>query len=135
MNFGHVIYDVFSSHNDAHMNNMMMDRNDTTAESLILIDFDNTQYGYRFAILWCSNILLWIFFRAFDWAYHLGYVSKIKYGWNHEQIDIDGKYFLSDEEINEWLEIYKDNVDSPDVTMEQLWTEFNMHMPYVALGM
>ena len=74
-------------------------------------------------------------FRAFDWAYHLGYVSKIKYGWDHEQIEIDGKYFLSDEEINEWLEIYKDNIDSPDVTMDQLWTEFNMHMPYIALGM
>ena len=26
---------------------MMMDRNDTTAESLILIDWDLTQYGYR----------------------------------------------------------------------------------------
>ena len=25
----------------------MMDRNDTTAESLILIDWDLTQYGYR----------------------------------------------------------------------------------------
>ena len=46
-----VIFDEYLSHNDAHMNNMMMDRNDTTAESLILIDFDNTQYGYRFAIL------------------------------------------------------------------------------------
>ena len=45
-----VIYDDYLSHNDAHMNNMMMDRNDTTAESLILIDFDNTQYGYRFTI-------------------------------------------------------------------------------------
>ena len=76
-----------------------------------------------------------ILFRAFDWAYHLGYVSKIKYGWNHEQIEIDGKYFLSDEDINEWLEIYKDNVDAPDVTLEQLWLEFNLHMPYVALGM
>ena len=44
------ICDVFLSHNDAHMMNMMMDRNDTTAESLILIDFDNTQYGYRYTI-------------------------------------------------------------------------------------
>ena len=74
-------------------------------------------------------------FRAFDWAYHLGYVSKIKYGWNYEQIEIDGKYFLSDEDINEWLEIYKDNVEAPDVTLEQLWLEYNLHMPYVALGM
>ena len=139
------------------MNNMMMDRNDSTAESLILIDFDNTQYGYRYTKLfkiWTSNNhhrcmplnrylsiefhhrnIKIILFRAFDWAYHLGYVSKIKYGWNHEQIEIDGKYFLSDEDINEWLEIYKDNVDAPDVTLEQLWLEFNLHMPYVALGM
>ena len=36
--------------------------------------------------------------------------------------------------INEWLEIYKDNVDASDVTVEQLWLEFNLHMPYVALG-
>ena len=35
------------SHNDPHAGNMMMDRNDTTAESLILIDWDLTQYGYR----------------------------------------------------------------------------------------
>ena len=35
------------SHNDPHPGNMMMDRNDTTAESLILIDWDLTQYGYR----------------------------------------------------------------------------------------
>ena len=35
------------SHNDLHAGNMMMDRNDTTAESLILIDWDLTQYGYR----------------------------------------------------------------------------------------
>ena len=35
------------SHNDGHGGNMMMDKNDTTADSLILIDWDMTQYGYR----------------------------------------------------------------------------------------
>ena len=35
------------SHNDLHAGNMMMDKNDTTADSLILIDWDLAQYGYR----------------------------------------------------------------------------------------
>ena len=38
----------------------MMDDDDTSADSLILIDFDQTAYGYR----------------AFDWAYHLHYASS-----------------------------------------------------------
>lgn len=57
-----VIYDDYLSHNDAHMNNMMMDRNDTTAESLILIDFDNTQYGYRYTILYDDKVTLYIIY-------------------------------------------------------------------------
>ena len=35
------------SHNDAHASNVMMDKDDTTGETLILIDFDLTAYGYR----------------------------------------------------------------------------------------
>ena len=35
------------SHNDAHSSNVMMDKDDTTGETLILIDFDLTAYGYR----------------------------------------------------------------------------------------
>ena len=35
------------SHNDAHSSNIMMDKDDTSGETLILIDFDLTAYGYR----------------------------------------------------------------------------------------
>ena len=35
------------SHNDAHAGNMMMNKTDFTGESLILIDWDITHYGYR----------------------------------------------------------------------------------------
>ena len=38
---------LFFRHNDPNPGNMMMDRDDFTAESLILIDWDLTQYGYR----------------------------------------------------------------------------------------
>ena len=41
----------FFRHNDPNPSNMMMDRDDFTFESLILIDWDLTQYGYRS----CSN--------------------------------------------------------------------------------
>ena len=36
------------SHNDAHSSNVMMDKDDTTGETLILIDFDLAAYGYRY---------------------------------------------------------------------------------------
>ena len=35
------------SHNDPHFGNIMIDEGDYTGESLILIDYDNTRYGYR----------------------------------------------------------------------------------------
>ena len=35
------------SHNDATTGNVMMDKNDTSGESLLLIDFDLATYGYR----------------------------------------------------------------------------------------
>ena len=41
---------------------MMMDKNDTSTETLILIDWDWTQYG----------------FRAFDLAYHMYYASFVR---------------------------------------------------------
>ena len=43
--------------------------------------------------------------------------------------------FMSAEEINEWLSIYKDNVGDDDLTIEELLLEFNLFMPYVALGL
>ena len=68
------------SHNDLHAGNMMMDRNDTTAESLILIDWDLTQYEYRpsFTML---NLLqpmdhrLWFSFHT----YRLRVVSNFRH--------------------------------------------------------
>ena len=47
---------MFFSHNDAHGGNMMRDKNGT-ADTITLIDFDLTGYG----------------FPAFDWAYFLYY--------------------------------------------------------------
>ena len=38
------------SHNDAHAGNMMMNKTDFTGESLILIDWDITHYGYRIVL-------------------------------------------------------------------------------------
>ena len=49
------------AHNDPHAGNMMMDRNDTTGQSLILIDWDLCQYGYR----------------VFDLAYYMFYGSFV----------------------------------------------------------
>ena len=47
---------MYFSHNDAHGGNMMRDKNGT-ADTITLIDFDLTGYG----------------FPAFDWAYFLYY--------------------------------------------------------------
>ena len=43
--------------------------------------------------------------------------------------------FMSDEDINEWLSIYKDNVGDENLTTDELLLEFNLFMPYVALGL
>ena len=50
-------------HNDGHPGNMMIDDDDYTGESFVLIDFDNANYGYR----------------AFDWSYHIGYMGFINH--------------------------------------------------------
>ena len=49
-------------HNDPHLGNMMIDEGDSTGDSLVLFDFDNTKYGYR----------------AFDFVYHFNYHSISK---------------------------------------------------------
>ena len=53
------------------------------------------------------------------------------------QMVIDGvsDSFMSDEDINEWLSIYKDNVGGENLTTDGLLFEFNLFMPYVALGL
>ena len=53
------------------------------------------------------------------------------------QMVIDGvsDSFMSDEDINEWLSIYKDNVGDENLTTDELLFEFNLFMPYVALGL
>ena len=53
------------------------------------------------------------------------------------QMVIDGvsDSFISDEDINEWLSIYKDNVGDENLTTDELLFEFNIFMPYVALGL
>jgi len=50
---------IIFSHNDAHGGNMMRDKNGT-ADTITLIDFDLTGYG----------------FPAFDWAYFLYYSRR-----------------------------------------------------------
>jgi len=99
------------SHNDATTGNVMMDKNDTSGESLILIDFDLATYGYR----------------GFDSAFVMQQISN--------QMVKDGvsDSFMSDEDINEWLSIYKDNVGDENLTTDELFLEFNLFMPYVAL--
>ena len=67
----------------------MMDDDDLTGESLIFVDFDLTQYG----------------FRAFDWIYHLKSAShKLFVQTNGEE------YFIPDEELDQWLQVYRSNL-------------------------
>ena len=95
----------------------MMDDNDLTGESLIFVDFDLTQYGYR----------------AFDWIYHMISASEQLF------FDTDGEtFFIPNEEIDQWLQIYHFNLakrsEISDEELDRLWDEFTIHMPYVALG-
>ena len=95
----------------------MMDDDDLTGESLIFVDFDLTQYGYR----------------AFDWIYHMISASEQLF------FDTDGEtFFIANEDIDQWLQIYHKNLAKQskisDDELDRLWDEFNIHMPYVALG-
>ena len=45
-------------------------------------------------------------------------------------IDYDN-YYMPDEEINEFLEIYLDNVKGSDLDMESLKAEFNLFTVYI----
>ena len=76
------------SHNDAHAGNIMMNKTDFTAESLILIDWDITHYGYRDLFSTSSSVLVQQinrFFsvvktrrRAFDLAYFMFWASMVQ---------------------------------------------------------
>ena len=108
---------LFSSHNDGHSGNVMMNDDDLTGESLIFVDFDLTQYGYR----------------AFDWIYHMISASEQLF------FKTDGEtFFIPNEEIDQWLQIYQNNFagrsEISDEVLDRLWDELNIHMPYVALG-
>ena len=62
----------------------MMDDDDLTGESLIFVDFDLTQYGYR----------------AFDWIYHMISASEQLF------FDTDGEtFFIPKEDIDQWLQM------------------------------
>ena len=41
---------------------------------------------------------------------------------------------MSDEDINEWLRIYKENLNDDTVTLEELLFEVNLILPSVALS-
>ena len=45
-------------------------------------------------------------------------------------IDYDN-YYMPDEEINEFLEIYLENVEESDLDMESLTEEFNLFTVYI----
>lgn len=67
-------------------------------------------------------------FRGYDAAFVLKQISSqaIKDGFTDE--------FMSDEDINEWLRIYKDNLKDETVSLEELLFEVNLMLPSVALS-
>ena len=42
--------------------------------------------------------------------------------------------FMSDEDINEWLRIYKENLNDENASLEELLFEVNLMLPSVALS-
>ena len=106
-----------------------MDKDDTSGETLILIDFDLAAYGYR----WLTHAFLQTLlksndFRGYDAAFVLKQISNqaIKDGLTDE--------FMNDEDINEWLRIYKKNLNDDTVSHEELLFEVNLMLPSVALS-
>jgi len=108
-------------HNDPHGGNMMVKVNDTTGETLKLIDYDNTSYGYR----------------AFDWSYYLIHSTNARV--------YEAAYFGKDPKevqwpttkyINEFFLEYLSNYDGWDadtITLSQIQAEFDIMTPYVLL--
>jgi len=98
-------------HNDAHGGNMMRDKNGT-ADTITLIDFDLTGYG----------------FPAFDWAYVLYYSS-----WSYISFH-PGTSFLPSEEIDFFLQNYLTHAGLEDTkSLEEIRNDFDIHLTYVIL--
>ena len=92
----------------------MMDDDDLTGESLIFVDFDLTQYG----------------FRAFDWIYHLKSASHKLF------VQTDGEeYFISDEDLDKWLQIYRNNLGEVHSLCDQVALSPRMSPESVILGL
>ena len=96
---------------------MMRDKNETIgvgpSDSIILIDFDLTGYG----------------FRAFDWAYFLFY-SSFSYTSFHP-----GTTFLPDDDINFFLQAYITQAGiGESSSLEEIRNEFDVHLTYVILS-
>ena len=126
---------MFFSHNDAHGGNMMRDKNGT-ADTITLIDFDLTGYG----------------FPAFDWAYFLYYsrqgssnslqlcqglnlelVRRAQKSWSYISFH-PGTSFLPSEEIDFFLQKYLIQAGLEESKpLEEIRKEFDIHLTYVLL--
>ena len=110
-------------HNDLHPGNIMIDENDSTGESLRIIDYDSTAYGYR----------------AFDFAYHFVFNSVSAATKSYTNLepadDYESQfYYPSEETIRNFMKTYSQNYDGPlNVTVDTLMQEVNAHTPYVIL--
>ena len=67
-------------------------------------------------------------FRGYDAAFIMKQISgqAVRDGLTNE--------FMSDEDINEWLRIYKENLNDDTVTHEELLFEVNLMLPSVCLS-
>ena len=67
-------------------------------------------------------------FRGYDAAFIMKQISgqAVRDGLTNE--------FMSDEDINEWLRIYKENLNDDSVTHEELLFEVNLMLPSVCLS-
>jgi len=101
---------AFLCHNDPHGGNMMVREDDPIGDSLQLIDYDGTSYGYR----------------AFDWSYYTTWCTTYQYWLS---LGTNGG-FLDDKIIDEFFTEYQKY--SNDSTT-QLMYEYTNHLPYVLL--
>ena len=79
--------------------------------------------------------------RVFDLAYFIYWSSFLRVfpPIGNEDFDLQDPgfiidydyYYMPDEEINEFLEIYLDNVKGSDLDMESLTAEFNLFTVYI----
>ena len=69
-----------------------------------------------------------LIFRGYDAAFILKQISgqAVRDGLTND--------FMSDEDINEWLRIYKENLNDDTVSHEELLFEVNLMLPSVCLS-